>query len=421
MDIARTTAALRGAPRVRAAAVLHAGGELVAYVVPGHNTAAVSAWRDAFREIYKEPAAPDGFDARGWVSSIDGKPLAEQDMRAWRDTTVARLLAAPPGRVLEVGCGNGLLATELIGPCAAYTGTDIVAEGLPSLRTRLQPLGPGKATLVRAEATDLHTLPGEYDLIVLNSVIQYFPDARYLLDVLDQAVAKLSPGGRLFVGDVRHSGLAERLYVERAYARLAEPTPEKVARLVRVSSTAEGELLADPRFFVAYAHRLGPDWYADVEPKRGRYDNELSRYRFDATLGRTPVPGAAPVVRSFGDLPRLLAGHVSPIVLRDLPNARLGSGGVHPEDVYELGAAHGYTVRLDWTGGGPEFDAYLSRDGRVAPLRLPPDGTPASHVSAPRLGGANERHAAEVLAHLGEVLPADLMPARIEIVDTLPT
>ena len=48
---------------------------------------------------------------------------------------------------------------------------------------------------------------GHFDVVVLNSVVQYFPDERYLLDVLAQARRVLAPGGAIFVGDVRNLDL----------------------------------------------------------------------------------------------------------------------------------------------------------------------------------------------------------------------
>ena len=40
------------------------------------------------------------------------------------------------------------------------------------------------------------------DLVILNSVVQYFPDVEYLLEVLSEAVRVVQRGGHIFVGDV---------------------------------------------------------------------------------------------------------------------------------------------------------------------------------------------------------------------------
>ncbi len=438
IEVTDIEAALASAPRVRSAAAVMRDGQIVAYVVPGHNTVATSAWRDVFKEIYKVPAADDAFDARGWVSSIDGTTLADADMREWRDTTIAALRREPVGRVLEVGCGNGLLATELVPECVAYVGTDIVAEGLDDVRARLEAIRPGVATLHQLEATEIGGLDGPYDTIVFNSVIQYFPDARYLVDVLEIAAGMLSPTGRLFVGDVRHQGLADLLYTERALARLEDPTPAKIARVVRVQGTSEGELLVDPAFFAALGQRLGAGWRADVEPKRGRYDNELSRYRYDVTISRSEEP-RPPAERDYdwsadgltpGALREILTPHGSSVLLRDVPNARFaghpavdGVVGVHPEDLVGLARERGYECRLSWANNSPTgaFDAYLSRTGKVADrVRSTPKVEIFALVRDPKLGDTDQRHRDEIRAHVAGLLPAHLVPRQIVVVDALP-
>ena len=48
---------------------------------------------------------------------------------------------------------------------------------------------------------------GHFDTVVLNSVVQYFPSAGYLLDVLDKVLGLLVPGGAVYMGDVRNLAL----------------------------------------------------------------------------------------------------------------------------------------------------------------------------------------------------------------------
>jgi len=59
------------------------------------------------------------------------------------------------------------------------------------------------------------------DTVILNSVVQYFPNIDYLRLVLERAVDLVSPGGRIFVGDVRPFGL---LRVFHSSVQLARAT-----------------------------------------------------------------------------------------------------------------------------------------------------------------------------------------------------
>ena len=47
------------------------------------------------------------------------------------------------------------------------------------------------------------------ELVILNSIVQYFPDTDYLLEALWEAVRITRPGGQVFVGDVRSLPLWE--------------------------------------------------------------------------------------------------------------------------------------------------------------------------------------------------------------------
>ena len=44
---------------------------------------------------------------------------------------------------------------------------------------------------------------GDFDMVVINSVVQYLPSMDYLVDVLTGAVAAVAAGGQIFVGDLR--------------------------------------------------------------------------------------------------------------------------------------------------------------------------------------------------------------------------
>src|SRR5262249_8681419 len=132
-----------------------------------------------------------------------------------------------------------------------------------------------------------------FDVVVLNSVVQYFPSADYLERVLRAAAELLRPGGHIFIGDVRHLGLWEAFHasveVERAFPdlRRTELKERLSARLRK-----EPELLGAPEFFAALAGRLPSISAVEAQIKRGRSDNELTRFRYDVVLeiGGQPEP-----------------------------------------------------------------------------------------------------------------------------------
>ena len=76
----------------------------------------VTHWQMIFDEqIYGQAITPldPTFHIAGWNSSISGLPFAPQDMQTWLDDTIQAIQELRPQRVLEIGCGTGLLLFRL--------------------------------------------------------------------------------------------------------------------------------------------------------------------------------------------------------------------------------------------------------------------------------------------------------------------
>jgi acyl-CoA synthetase (AMP-forming)/AMP-acid ligase II len=96
---------------------------LVAYVVASAEAAlkaadddesrnqSVSNWEEVFDETYRQgvEVADPSFNITGWNSSYTGEAIPAEEMREWVEDTVAQIRKLRPRRVLELGCGTGLL------------------------------------------------------------------------------------------------------------------------------------------------------------------------------------------------------------------------------------------------------------------------------------------------------------------------
>ena len=420
--------------------------QLAAYLVPaeeggGRDEAAerrqLGNWQATYDATYDatfddgtggaaegEPRAaggPFGEDFSGWNSSYTGRPIPLDQMRRWRDATVSRIRELRPRRVLEIGVGSGLLLAPLAPECEAYWGTDISGVVIDRVRAQLDG-HPGlrdKVELRAQPAHDFEGLPtGYFDTVVLNSVVQYFPSADYLTDVLTRALALVAPGGAVFVGDVRNLRLhrALRTSVELLTTDTAVRDAAEVRRTVDLAVARETELLVDPDYFTG----LAPD--TDLAVKPGTDRNELSGHRYDVLLRTAPRPGqtAPRPGQEARSVPELVWGRdvdgtdavraalaARPDALRvtGVPNRRVAGeleavraletdglsaalaalaadeDGTLPEpgDFASLGETAGYLTTVAWTGEdreGGTLDVTFTAPG-AAPVTAYRPGTPA--------------------------------------------
>jgi amino acid adenylation domain-containing protein len=500
-------AALRDDPGVQDAAVTvsdgpEAGRRLVAHVVPAVERSAdqtidhvdqvtdhadqVARWQALYDDMYAhlDRAAVDDdehwFDPVGWNSSFTGAPIPLEQMRAWADTTADRALALRPRTVLDVGCGTGLLVSRIAPAVRRCVGTDVSEEGLDRLRHHVDVAGLTNVELRHCSADDPQQYEAEaFDLVVLNSVVQYFPDVDYLADVLTLAWRALAPGGSVLVGDVRNLALLDglELCVEAHRAPAGLPLSTLVERADR-RRRAEEELAVHPSLFRLMADRLPGPAAVAVRPKSGSYDNELSRYRYDVLLTATepraqhesPRPDAEVSATRLAEVRTLLrAATTDRLLVTGLPNrrvssdravarlvekARTGEGdgtvadvlaamqstaiggeqGVEPDDLIRLGAQLGWHVDVQLATDGWGLDVLAHRtsptgtgegDPRPAtcwPLSgAAPVGIDWAELANDPLRGSRRQRLVGQLRHrLESRLPESMLPSAYVLLDQLP-
>ncbi|HEY2498363.1 MAG TPA: amino acid adenylation domain-containing protein, partial [Candidatus Angelobacter sp.] len=317
IELGEIEARLRQHPGVREAVVIAredtpGDKRLVAYVVADEawgnltrNEARkalteeqISEWKITFDDTYSRssPEIDAEVNFTGWNSTYTGMPIATEEMREWLQGTVERILGLRPRSVWEIGCGGGLLLLPIAPRCQYYFGTDLSQAALDLLQQQL--CRPGmKLPQVKLDCRPAHEFKeiestGRFDLVILNSVLQYFPDVEYLMTVLTGAVQAVQSGGAVFVGDVRDLELLEVFHTSiQLYQAPASQSCEGLWRRAQRAMREESELTVSPEFFVRLPQVLPQISHVEINLKRGRARNELTRFRYDVVLhvGK-PVP-----------------------------------------------------------------------------------------------------------------------------------
>ena len=258
----------------------------------------VNGWASTFDAICSEsaPAADPTFNTAGWISFYTGQPIAAQEMREWLDRTVERVKTLHPRRVWEIGCGAGMLLFRVAPDCAFYRGTDVSAAALNLVRQQLQrpELCLPQVVLERKAAHELDYSSEQqpFDLLLMNSVTQHFPDLEYLMTVLTGLVEMVETGGAIFIGDVRSHPLLEAFHTSKQLHEASDSLAcDALQDRVQEGMHQEVQLAVSPDFFTALPQRLPQISRVQIDLKRGRTCNELTSFRYDVVLhiGR-PVP-----------------------------------------------------------------------------------------------------------------------------------
>jgi SAM-dependent methyltransferase len=173
-----------------------------------------------------------------------GRPVDESVYDAIYRHVDSLVQFRPDDVVLEVGAGSGLLLERIARHVARAHGTDLSEEVL-----KLVPQAPN----MQVETMDADALrfgDASFDKVVLNSVIQFFPDRDYAARCLAEMVRVCRPGGMIYVGDVFNA------YLEKEYLAEGQQAPPLRERVLGVVRKVLGQPTGGYRILFLYPHEL---------------------------------------------------------------------------------------------------------------------------------------------------------------------
>jgi SAM-dependent methyltransferase len=487
-------ATLREHPGVQQAAVVlwkraEADHRLVAYVVPdnGYVDRTLAGADDELRRIQKwqktydltqlgkeSKALQPAFNILGWNSSYTRLAIPDDQMHEWTDLTVQEILRYEPSEVLEIGCGTGLLLLRLAHRCKRYVGLDNARAVLGTLQRQMQQLG-GEWTQVEILERAADHFDGfeanSFDTVILNSVSQYFPSLTYLLNVLEKAAGVVKAGGRIFLGDLRSMPL-QGPFAASVELFQAPPTMsvaelrERVGKRIRLDE----QLVLSPALFSGLCQRWPKISRVELVPRRGRFDNEMNRYRFNAILhvGAAPIEPFQPAWISW-PLERMSLESLAKALekqnpeslgITEVPNRRIwkdvvafnklqtekaaqavvsfekeiqkaANNGIDPQDLWSLGETLQYDVQISWAAARTDgsYDVVFRRKSPNRPSKAVAVSWPESAVihddlalyaNAPTKTAPRERLLQQIREYCDQRLPEAMRPSEIILLNTLP-
>ncbi|MGY1409591.1 MULTISPECIES: bifunctional 2-polyprenyl-6-hydroxyphenol methylase/3-demethylubiquinol 3-O-methyltransferase UbiG [unclassified Luteimonas] len=172
---------------------------------------------------------------RWWDPAGPQKPL--HALNPARLGYVAARTPLSGARVLDVGCGGGLLSEAMAKAGAEVTAIDLAPELVKV--ARLHALESGVHVDYRVQAVEALAAeqPGTFDAVTCMEMLEHVPDPAAILHA---CAALLRPGGRLFVSTINRTPAAFALAIVGAeyIARLLPTGTHRYSEFIRPSELA---------------------------------------------------------------------------------------------------------------------------------------------------------------------------------------
>lgn len=397
---------------------------LVAYIVPvavSESNEQSVTWKDKWDNIYHQgissEASLDLADQNLDLAIVEQLGYQAGDLKEqtaeWLNGSVDRIKRLTPKRIFEIGSGAGQVMFELAAEAEQYIATDYAESAIKKLQEKIvaSPDTLSHAQAHVAPADDFSCLGGlKPDLVLIHSVVQYFPDMDYLIKVISEAAKHMSRGC-IFIGDIQGKNTlpihhtADQLYRTKDTTTIAD-----FKRIIANRLRLEDELTMDPAFFYRLPELVPQITGVDVQLRRGKFLNEITKYHYDVWLHingsqKHVDPVYTGIWQSIEHTERLLKQYQGKTVaIQGIPNQRTArdlaitacleelrdadtvamlkaridhitsQNNVDPNVLWDIASRHGYQAHVRWSTDGTDgiFEAVFIAESAQQLLPPPP-------------------------------------------------
>ena len=140
----------------------------------------------------------------GWKSSFTGRLFSEEEMKEYGENVIYKLkpYIHKDSTVVEIGIGSGITARYVAPYVKEYIGIDISGESLKRTQKQMESEGYTNIKFLKRAAQEIDTVElQKTDIVIFNSIIQYFNDYQECQKIIKKT-SDLLINGIIFVGDV---------------------------------------------------------------------------------------------------------------------------------------------------------------------------------------------------------------------------